>query len=144
MVLRRDAIQARLEELDSILSRLRSYSHTSADNYAEDEEIQWLVERGLLAAAGIVFDVADHVLSGYFGDHSDSYEAGLRGLRKRGVISEGLYESIRGLGGFRNILVHRYLEIDALEVHEHFQKVFETFPRFAQEILTWMESVDDD
>lgn len=70
------------------------------------------LERGLIAAAGTVFDVADHVLSGHFGVHVEGYEASLEGLRDHEVIGEGLYERIRELGGLRNVLIHRYAKID--------------------------------
>lgn len=48
---------------------------------------------------------------------------------------------MKGLGGFRNILIHRYLGIDPVEVFENFQKSLEVFPEFAQEILLWLDTL---
>ncbi len=39
------------------------------------------------------------------------------------VIDRALYESIRGLGGFRNVLAHGYLKIDAAETHANMVKM---------------------
>ena len=47
---------------------------------------------------------------------------------------------IKGLDGFRNILVHRYLGINPDEVFDNFQKGLVVFPAFAQEILAWLDA----
>ena len=67
---------------------------------------------GLIACAAIIFDIADHLLATHFGRYSSTYEESLAGLRTRHAISEILSEQLQGLGGFRNILVHRDLQID--------------------------------
>jgi uncharacterized protein YutE (UPF0331/DUF86 family) len=79
-------------------------------------------------------------LAGHFGVYAETYEESLGTLRDRAVISEELYREIKGLGGFRNILVHRYLDINPDEVFESFQKGLVIFPAFAREILAWLDS----
>ena len=100
---------------------------------------RWIIERGLIAGASIVFDVSDHILSEEFGYYSESYEESLSGLFDKGVISEELYGQIRGLGGFRNILIHRYTGIDPDLVFENFHRGLKVFPLFAREVLAWVE-----
>lgn len=139
MVLKREVLERRLKELDRIVAELRRHPIESLEEYRGDLGRQWILERGLIAAAGIVLDVADHILSGHFGDHPDTYEASLRGLRDRLVISKELYAGIEGLGGLRNILVHRYLDIDSDEVVAHRARLLELMPRFASEVLSWIE-----
>ena len=85
------------------------------------------VERGLIALANLVFDAADHILSGHFGVYSDTYEDTLQQLRDKGVVSQSLYQKIKGLGGFRNILVHDYLKVDLTELQRNLLKAFEVF-----------------
>lgn len=143
MVLKREVVERRLEELDWTLQRLARHRDLDADAYESDPDRQWIVERGLLNAAGLVFDVADHVLSGHFGHHRETYQGSLDGLHQEGVISSGLHEQLQGLGGFRNLLVHEYLELDPAEVLGHLRRAFQVFPRFAREILGWMEGLED-
>jgi len=64
----------------------------------------------------------------------------LRQLREMGVISEELLPQVKGLGGLRNILIHRYLDIDPGEVMTSYTKGMETFPRFAREVLAWLDA----
>jgi len=84
-------------------------------------------------------DVSDHILSEVFDFYAESYEESLKGLFEKGVISEELYKQIRGLGGFRNIQIHRYTGIDPDLVFENFHRGLKVFPRFAGEVLAWME-----
>jgi uncharacterized protein YutE (UPF0331/DUF86 family) len=139
MILRREPVEERLKELDEILGELGKYRHTAWEAFQADLSRRWIVERGLIAAAATIFDVADHILAGHFGLYAETYEESLELLRERAVISEELYQQVRGLGGFRNILIHRYLDIDPREVYENFTKALEVFPAFAQEILAWLD-----
>lgn len=143
MVLKREVVERRLEELDRILGELEKHRGVPPEEYRSDLGLQWLVERGLLAAAGVVFDVADHVLAGHFGDHTDTYEESLARLNERDVIDDELYGRLEGLGGFRNVLVHRYLEIDPDEVLRHYRNGFDVFTSFATQVLAWMERTLD-
>ncbi len=55
------------------------------------------------------------------------------------MISEELYQQIKGLGSLRNILVHRYLQIDLDLLFMNFHKAFLIFPLFAQKISAWLK-----
>jgi len=142
MVLRREAIEERLKELDRILQELSKYGGITGEAFRQDLSQRWIIERGLLASASVIFDIADHILASHFGLYAETYEQSLKALRDKGVISEGLYGEIRGLGGFRNILIHRYLGIDLQEVFENFRRGLRVFPRFGQEILVWLDALE--
>ncbi len=140
MNLRHEAIEGRLKELDEILAELRKYQEITTEEMQESLSQRWVVERGLIAASTVLLDIADHILAGHFGVYAETYEESLTSLEAKGVISEEVYGRIKGLGGFRNILVHRYLDIDPREVQQHLEKGLDVFPRFAQEILDWLEA----
>ena len=140
MVLRREAIEQRLRELDEILQELDKYRDLDLETLRRNLSQRWIVERGLIAAASIILDVADHILAGHFGVYVETYEESLQALQDKAVISVELYGQIKGLGGFRNILVHRYLGIDPNEVFDNFQKGLAVFPAFAREILAWLDA----
>jgi len=142
MAIRRIVIEERLKELDEILQELRKYQDISPEKFQADLSQQWIIERGLIAGASVIFDIADHILAGHFGLYPETYEASLQALSDRKVLSEALYRQIKGLGGFRNILIHRYLRIDPGEVLENFRKAMTVLPRFAQEVLTWLDLVE--
>ena len=138
-MVRRESVEVRLKELDEIIQELFKYKDVNPEALKRDLSQRWIIERGLIAGASIIFDVADHILSEDFGFYLESYEESLSGLFEKGVISEDLYKQIRGLGGFRNILIHRYTGIDPDLVFENFHRGLKVFPRFAKEVLAWME-----
>jgi uncharacterized protein YutE (UPF0331/DUF86 family) len=138
MVLKRDTITERLKELDRVLQELRQYQRDSGDQMHSSLSQRWIIERGLIAAASLILDIASHILAGQFGDYPQTYESSLAGLVEHDVISVELYQELKGLGGFRNILVHLYQEIDPHQVWESYQKSMTVFPRFAHEILSWL------
>jgi uncharacterized protein YutE (UPF0331/DUF86 family) len=141
MVLKPESIKQRLKELDKIIQELDKYRQINQQSLRQDLSLRWIIERGLIAAASLILDIADHILAGYFGAYTETYEEALEGLHHKSVISTELYQQLKGLGGFRNILVHGYLDINVDLLFEHYQKAGSVFPRFAQEILAWL---DDD
>ena len=141
MVLKPDIILERLKEIDTALEELSRYREKSLEDLRDSLSLRWTVERGLIIVANLVFDVADHILGGHFSIYPDTYEESLRNLKEKKVISRELYQKLKGLGGFRNILVHDYIKIDLSEVHRNLSKAFEVFPAFSAEIQRWLKGV---
>jgi|CXWJ01.1.fsa_nt_gi uncharacterized protein YutE (UPF0331/DUF86 family) len=142
MVVKRETVITRLENLDRIVSELNQYAGLTYSQYSAELRHQWVIERGLIAAAGVILDIAEHILVAHFGEYSGTYEKSLAAIHQRSVISAQTYQHLRGLGGFRNILVHLYHEIDPTQVWEHYHKALTIFPAFGREILTWLGSID--
>ena len=55
------------------------------------------------------------------------------------VISGELHERLSGLGGFRNLLVHGYMDVDPSRVYDHLQGGLVDFVDFAKEIEAFLE-----
>lgn len=138
MTLRRPAVEARLRRLHQVTRRLRRFRARGSDRIRDDEDLQWLVERGLHLGCEIVLDVGNHVLVGVFGRPSEQYEEILNGLAAEGVITAALRAELSGLDGFRNVLVHGYLDIDLDRVIAALEKAPERFERFATELHDWL------
>jgi uncharacterized protein YutE (UPF0331/DUF86 family) len=138
VTLRRPAVDARLRRLHVVLRRLRRYRDRGREAIRADEDLQWLVERGLQLGCEIVLDVGNHVLVGSFGRPSERYEEILSGLAAEKVITPELRASLAGLGGFRNVLVHGYLDVDLERVLDALDDAPERFERFAREIHDWL------
>lgn len=136
-MLRPEAVRRRLVRLEEVISRL-----VELDYDPSDYQSAWLVERGLQLAAEILFDVGNHVLSAHFGVVADDYEDILDKLAAQGVMSEDLRAELAGLGGFRNVLVHGYLELDPGTVAASHRDAPRQFSRFRLEIEAWLASIE--
>jgi len=136
VVLRPDALRRRLLRLEEVISHLgRLASARQAD---DDVTRTWAIERGLHLGAEIVFDVGNHILSAHYGVSATDYEDILVKLAAHGVIDAALRETLRGLGGFRNVLVHDYLALDPDRVREAHRKAPDQFSAFAAAIRAWL------
>jgi len=60
-------------------------------------------------------------------------------LGKAAVLPIDLAHSLAPIAGFRNILVHEYLEIDWTEVLKKLQSL-EDLHKFAEHVVEWMRS----
>ncbi len=137
MVVRPDALRERLKRLEEVISRLEELGRTEAQQ-REDFRNVWAVERGLQLAAEIAFDIGNHILSAHYGVSPTDYEDILEQLGSRGVIDAALRERLRGLGGFRNVLVHGYLRVDPERVREGLRRAPEDFSEFARAMRAWL------
>jgi uncharacterized protein YutE (UPF0331/DUF86 family) len=129
------------QNLRRVADELEKHAHLSAEELATDLTLRWAVERGLLAGISPILQAAQHILTRHFGILPESYEAALTALRAQKVISAALYRRLRGAGGFRNLLVHEYLEVDLSRVASYVRRAPKTFRVFATELTQWLEQV---
>lgn len=144
MVLRREQIEIRLSELAIVIQQLEKYRDMDPEVFKNDLEKRWIIERGLEAGAQLVLGIGDHILSGHFGCYAETYESILHMLFEKNVISEDLYQGIKGVGSLRNILVHHYIRMDPDLILESYHKALRIFPLFAHEICQWLDDAEND
>ena len=89
--------------------------------------------------SGAALQGARSFLAGEFGVSALDYGDILRRLGEQKVLSRELTDRLRGLGGFRNILVHGYLNIDPQKVYDALQRAPDDFTDFEAEIVAWLE-----
>jgi uncharacterized protein YutE (UPF0331/DUF86 family) len=138
VVVRPEALRERLKRLEEVISRLEELE-AAGPRAGGDFRSGWAIERGLQLAAEILFDVGNHILSAHYGVSPTDYEDILEQLGAHGVIGAALRERLRGLGGFRNVLVHGYLRVDLERVEEALRRAPSDFSAFARAVRGWME-----
>lgn len=140
MVFRTEAVQTRLRRLEEVISELEELGTLDRAELRRSRRDQWAVERGLHLGAEILFDVGNHILSTRFGVSPEDYADILEQLALQGILDEALQARLRGLAGFRNILVHDYLRLDPERVLEALTKAPRDFSDFADAIRKWLEN----
>lgn len=138
MTLRPRSVEGRLRRLQHVVRRLRHYRALARADIEGNQDLEWALERGLHLGCEILLDVGNHVLAGAFGRTADSYEEILSALADEGVLSAALRQALTGLGGFRNVLVHDYLDLDMDRVFDVLQRAPEQFEAFAAELHAWL------
>ncbi len=139
MVFRKESVIERLKRLEEVLVKLKEKEKITIEEYRQDTDVQWIIERGLEISSSAILDIGNHILSGVYQTAVEEYEQILKKLQEKQVISKNLYEELRGLGRFRNLLVHGYLSLNTELVYEHYRKALVSFPKFIAEIAGWLE-----
>ena len=137
-MLDKDRILSKIDELRSYLRELRSIAPKDYLVYISSIEKKRACERLLQIMIECVIDICLLLVKGLElglpSDESDVFEK----LRKNKVIDEEMEEKLKQMKGFRNILVHRYGEIDDEIVFENLQKLGD-FEDFINEILNFIK-----
>jgi uncharacterized protein YutE (UPF0331/DUF86 family) len=101
--------------------------------------LQWAVERGLQVASEALFDAGNHVLAGAFAETADRYADVPVRLVARGVLAPATGARLRGLAGFRNVLVHDYAAVDLARVAAGCARL-EDLDAFVRDVELWLGS----
>ena len=137
----REVIRRHLLALDEALQVLRRHQGVADDDLRSDRERLWIVERGLQLSAQSVLDIATHIAASA-GLETPDYRGAIDRLADLGVVSREFAQRLRGIAGFRNILVHGYLEIDVSEVTRLLNERLEDFVELAGHVERFLSRPD--
>jgi len=113
-----DVFARRLRHLDEVLSILEQLSRTPLDVFLSNPEKYGSAERFLQIAIEVLDDLGAHLVSRRDAGPVDRYRDIPDRLEANDLISEAEARLWRNAIGFRNILVHNYLDVDRLVVYE--------------------------
>ncbi len=105
-------LMSRLSALDGYLTELKAFARWSREEFLDDPHRHHLAERFLHLACECMLDVAQHVISDLGLRQPNDYKDTMEVLRQEGFLSHELARRLQGWMGFRNVLVHLYLDID--------------------------------
>ena len=139
MTFRPEVMRERLRKLRETLALLEPLRAVPLEDFAADHRHYWLAERGLQLAAQSVFDIGTHILAARFHLSPATYGEIPERLAEQGVISGELRLRLRGLGGFRNLLVHDYLDLDRAQLREFLHNELHSLGDYAEEIERFLD-----
>jgi uncharacterized protein YutE (UPF0331/DUF86 family) len=104
-------IRRHLAALREALGNLQRHKGRAASELRANADLRWTVERGLQLCVQNVLDVASHLVAARGLDAPD-YATAIDKLAEIGVLPTEFAGGLRALAGFRNVLVHGYLQVD--------------------------------
>lgn len=108
----REVFSRRLEALHDYLRKLRAFREADAAEFVREPALHDLAERYLHLAVEAVLDLANHWIAERALSLPDTNRDTFTVLERAGELAPDLADRLRGWTGFRNILVHQYLDID--------------------------------
>jgi uncharacterized protein YutE (UPF0331/DUF86 family) len=139
MTVEPDVVRRKLLEINEAVSHLRAWLPVGVERLETDQQLRWAVERGLQVAAEALFDAGAHVLAAEFQEAVDEYRQIPKRLLARGVLSAATTERLKGLAGFRNVLVHEYADIDPNRLVTGLDRLGD-FDAFVSDVERWLQA----
>ena len=110
-------VRRHLLALQGAINNLRRHAGRPLAALTQDVDEAWAVEHGLQVCAQNALDVATH-LAAAAGHDCPDYAAAIDALATLGVLPADFAARLRPIAGFRNLLVHGYLEVDLARLHD--------------------------
>ncbi|MFN7973294.1 MAG: DUF86 domain-containing protein [Acidobacteriota bacterium] len=98
-----------LEELEG---KLRRSAQVAREEFLARDEVHDLAEHYLHLAVECMADVASHVVAERGMAEAETYRRVFELLAEASVITPELASRLAGWAGFRNVLVHMYVDVD--------------------------------
>jgi len=124
------AIRRHLLSLDQALQTLRRHQGRSIGVLRQEPEERWIVERGLQLCAQNSLDMATHLAASAGRDVPD-YATAIDRLAELDILPTEFAARFRAVAGFRNVVVHGYLDVDVAIVHRLLNEHLDDFSMFA-------------
>ncbi len=102
----------RLDALHGYLAKLKAFREVEVAEFVREPALHDLAERYLHLVMEAALDLANHWIADRALPAPDTNRDSFTVLERAGELQAGLAERLRGWAGFRNVLVHEYLEID--------------------------------
>lgn len=128
-------INRKIESLRRCIERIKSKIPSSAAVLETDYDIQDIISVNLERAIQQCVDIASHILADY-DDVSGQSAAGLfEDLTAKNFLPTAVSNRLAKASGFRNLLVHRYADIDWKRVFDSLPKELTVFSDFVASIV---------
>ena len=137
-ILDKEKIMSKLDELNGYLEELNEIKIDDFNEYIGSIEKKRASERLLQVSIEVVIDVCNIIVSNLKLGIPYDEDMLFKKLKEKDIISEKMKDILRNLKGFRNVLVHKYGEVDNERVFENIEKL-QDFDDFKEEILTFLK-----
>ncbi len=113
-----DKLYAKFRDIRESVERLRLFGDISLDEFLRDRDKQDIASFRLIVATEAAIDTCLHVAAKVLKEVPEEYAGCFQLLCDHDLIDRGLSLRLAKMARFRNLLVHRYWEIDYARMYE--------------------------
>lgn len=132
-------IQARFDDIRESLERLESIRQRSREEFLADQDLRDLASYRLLVAIEAAIQICYHVSAQVLHKAPTEYAECFALLGEADIIPQTLSERLQRMARFRNVLVHRYWDVDYRRVYDVLQHDVDDLREFARAIGTLLD-----
>lgn len=124
-----NSVEERMDLIEDNVSRLQNVEVDSDDFYRFQG-----VKHTLQEAVEACIDIASRIIAEEGGSRGDSYSDYFKELERKEVICQELSLKLQDMAKFRNVVVHRYMEISEEEIQRIIDEDLGDLIRFIEEV----------
>ena len=134
----RKKILCKLEQMNTYLNELDEILPDTKNKYLQNLIVRRACEKTIESAIEAVISIISMIVSSKNLGLPQSEDDLVNILEKKKILTKITAEKIREMKGFRNILVHKYGEINDKQVYEFLTSEMSDFSKFEKEIKTFL------
>ena len=134
-----NVLSSRLNALERYLERLEAFSQIPLEEFLAEEDVHHLAERYLHLACECMIDIGQHVISDMGYRQPEGYRDVMRVFAEEGIFDSELADRLAGWVGFRNVLVHLYVDIDHSVSYRTIVEELGDLRAFAEKMAVFIE-----
>lgn len=134
MRLEKEIIEGKFDIIDRNLRFLEEIKTLSTNKFLESYRDVQAAKYSLLEIMEACIDIANYIISVKGFRRAEEYSEMFKVLKEEGIIGTGLAPKLEDMARFRNLLVHRYGEIDNRRVLEIIKYNLKDIEEFEKEI----------
>ena len=134
-------IHSRIKEIRKrVVVLVKNFKTIPEEKFLADDDMNAAAERNLEVAIQACIDIGNHIVAA-LGLRRESKELAevFRVLTDEKVIKEDLAKKMVSATGYRNVIVHQYLEVDRKETYNNIQNRLLDLSEFAKQIELFLE-----
>ena len=132
-------VAERSREVRASIDRIRELVAVDDTAYFADDRNQYSVQFLLLTAMEATASICGHLMATTAGSAPSSYGECLDGLGASGIIDPELNKCLIQMARFRNLLVHRYWEVDEHRVLDYARHHLGDFEAYLVAVGEWLD-----
>ncbi|WP_256546833.1 type VII toxin-antitoxin system HepT family RNase toxin [Halobellus inordinatus] len=137
-----EIIVDKLRYINQYTNDLKQMRGMSKAEYVDDIIVQRAVERTFMNLIQSCIDLAQHIRASEGLSPSGTAKNEIETLGNAGILSSDVQEQMEEAVGFRNILAHRYGDVNHDVVYTVLHNDLHWFDQFQQEIAQWFQQRD--
>lgn len=139
-----EQVRERAREIRESVTKVRQYAAQPDADFFADERNLYTVMHLLLVAIEAIAAICSHVLARTARKAPSSYSDCFEGLASLGILEPGLTGRLMRAARFRNLLVHRYWEIDPYRVLRYARENLGDLEEFLSQLERWLGRQETD
>ncbi len=137
-MVKKEIVLEKLAALEEYIAELQKFGEITEAELAEDLGERWKVEHGLLVSIETILDIGSHIISDERLGRPQTYQEIIETLSANNVIPAELGESMSGMAGFRNLLIHEYTKIDIRQIRKSLIEAPAQFSAFIRAVAEYV------